>query len=62
MGLVGMNGVPVEECVAVELAKELKGAGIVSRGYSAAVAIASLGSETGDKLVAVMTGDDAGGR
>lgn len=60
MGLVGVNEAPVEECVATELATEFKAAGIVSCGSSAAMA--SLGLETGDKLVTVMTGGDAGGR
>lgn len=59
MGLVGVNGAPVEECVATDLATEFKGAGIVSCGSSAAMT--SLGLETGDKLVTVMTGGDAGG-
>lgn len=62
MGLVEVNGVPVEEYVAAELATEFKGAGIVSRGTSVAVAIVSLGLETGDELVTVVTSGDAGGR
>lgn len=57
-----MVGVFIEECVAVDLAIELKGAGIVSRESLAAVVIASLGLEIGDKLVTVMTGGDASGR
>lgn len=60
MGLVGVNGAPVEECVATELATEFNGAGIVSCRSSAAMA--SPGLETGDKLMTVMTGGDAGGR
>lgn len=59
MGLVGVKGAPVEECVTIDLATELRRAGIVSCESSAA--IASLGLVTGDTLVKVMTGGGAGG-
>lgn len=60
MGLVGgVKGAPIEECVATDLATESRGAGILSCESSAAMA--SLGLETSDTLVKVMTGGDAGG-
>ena len=59
MGLIGVAGVAVEECATVDLATELKGASIASRGSSAAVVIASLGL---GGVVTMMAGGDAGGR
>lgn len=56
MGLIGgVKGAPVEECVATDLATEFRGAG------ESSAAMASLGLETGDTLVKVITGGDAGG-